>query len=221
MEVDAFAISALAIAVVKAATVPFRILAIGAMPLSLPRGGVKAAAPARAAAGLQPADASGRRHSEHRAALRPRLRAIPGPGCRELRVGTRPARLFICRRHRHVAVDPAELGRARMSLKAQTRGSPVMILGGKEGRMLESRTIPTAMRGGISTSHRDAGSALGQAITALRRGEPVLIRDNEISVLAIAAELVTEENLRRLREISAGSVSVVLMRRRGVALRLS
>ncbi len=96
-----------------------------------------------------------------------------------------------------------------------------MILGGKEGRMLESRTIPTAMRGGISTSHRDAGSALGQAITALRRGEPVLIRDNEISVLAIAAELVTEENLRRLREISAGSVSVVLMRRRGVALRLS
>jgi hypothetical protein len=39
MEVDAFAISVLAIAVVKAATVPFRILAIGAMPLSLPRGG--------------------------------------------------------------------------------------------------------------------------------------------------------------------------------------
>ena len=29
------------------------------------------------------------------------------------------------------------------------------------------------------------------------------------------------KNLRRLREISAGSVSVVLMRRRGVALRLS
>jgi hypothetical protein len=43
MEVDAFAISVLAIAVVKAATVPFRVLAIGAMPLSLARGGVDAA----------------------------------------------------------------------------------------------------------------------------------------------------------------------------------
>src|ERR1700730_1450863 len=83
---------------------------------------------------------------------------------------------------------------------------------GKEKRVLESKPLTTA--------HGD-GAALGQAITALRRGEPVLIRDNEISVLAIAAELVTEENLRRLREISAGSVSVVLMRRRGVALRLS
>ena len=38
----------------------------------------------------------------------------------------------------------------------------------------------------------------------LRRGEPVLIRDDRLSVLAIAAELVTEENLRRLRQI-AGS----------------
>ena len=95
-----------------------------------------------------------------------------------------------------------------------------MMLGGKEGGMLESRTIPTAMRGGISASHPDAGNALGQAITALRRGEPVLIRDNEISVLAVAAELATEENLRRLREISAGPMSVVLTRHRAVALGL-
>lgn len=58
MEVVAFAISLLAIAVVKAAAVPFRVLSIGAMPLSLPRGGVDAAGPAPAAAGLQPADAS-------------------------------------------------------------------------------------------------------------------------------------------------------------------
>ena len=83
--------------------------------------------------------------------------------------------------------------------------------------MLKSRTIPTAMRGGISTSHPDAGNALGQAITALRRGEPVLIRDNEISVLAVAAELATEENLRRLREICAGPMSVVLTRHRAAA----
>src|SRR5438309_744192 len=96
-----------------------------------------------------------------------------------------------------------------------------MMLGGKEGRMLKSRTNPAAMRGGISTSHFGAGNALGQAITALRRGEPVLIRDDEISVFAFAAELVTEENLWRLREISAGPVSVVLTRRRAVALGLS
>jgi len=83
--------------------------------------------------------------------------------------------------------------------------------------MLKSRTIPTAMCGSISTSHPDAGNGLGQAITALRRGEPVLIRDNEISVLAVAAELATEENLRRLREICAGPMSVVLTRHRAVA----
>jgi GTP cyclohydrolase II len=87
--------------------------------------------------------------------------------------------------------------------------------------MLKSRTTPMAMHGGISTSHPDAGNALGQAITALRRGEPVLICDNEISVLAVAAELATEENLRWLREISAGPMSVVLTRHRAVALGMS
>lgn len=84
--------------------------------------------------------------------------------------------------------------------------------------MLKSRTTPTAMHGGISTSHPYAGNALGQAITALRGGEPVLICDNEISVLAVAAELATEENLRRLREISAGPMSVVLTRHRAAAV---
>jgi GTP cyclohydrolase II len=87
--------------------------------------------------------------------------------------------------------------------------------------MLKSRTTPTAMHGGISTSHPDAGNALGQAITALRGGEPVLICDNEISVLAVAAELATEENLRRLREISAGPMSVVLTRHRAAAVGMS
>ena len=65
------------------------------------------------------------------------------------------------------------------------------------------------------------GRALGEAITALRRGEPVLIRDDEISVLAVAAELVTEENLRRLREMSRAPARVVLTRRRAVALGLA
>src|SRR5207245_2663130 len=62
---------------------------------------------------------------------------------------------------------------------------------------------------------------LGEAITALRRGEPVLIRDDEISVLSVAAELATEENLQRLREISQAPARVVLTRRRAVALGLA
>jgi 3,4-dihydroxy-2-butanone 4-phosphate synthase len=66
-----------------------------------------------------------------------------------------------------------------------------------------------------------AGRALGKAITALRRGEPVLIRDTRISVLAVAAELVTEENLRWLRGISQAPARVVLTRRRAVALGLA
>src|SRR5262249_51457042 len=58
-----------------------------------------------------------------------------------------------------------------------------------------------------------APARLGEAITALRRGEPVLIRDDLISVLAVAAELVNEENLRRLCEISRATARVVLARR--------
>ncbi|MGH7045335.1 MAG: GTP cyclohydrolase II [Stellaceae bacterium] len=65
----------------------------------------------------------------------------------------------------------------------------------------------------MSTAHD-----LGKAITALRRGEPVLIRDDVLSVLAVAAELVSEDNLRRLRQTSATAPRVVLTRRRAVAL---
>jgi GTP cyclohydrolase II len=66
-----------------------------------------------------------------------------------------------------------------------------------------------------------AARALGAAITALRRGEPVLVRDDDINVLTIAAELATEENLRRLREVSKAPARVVLTRRRAVALGLA
>ncbi len=86
--------------------------------------------------------------------------------------------------------------------------------------MRESRTIPAA-DDGSPAAPPDTGRALGQAITALRRGEPVLIRDDQISVLAVAAELVTEENLRRVRQISAAPARVVLTRRRAVALGLA
>ncbi len=78
------------------------------------------------------------------------------------------------------------------------------------------RTIPEG-----AMASEEAARALGAAITALRRGDPVLIRDDEISVLTIAAELATEENLRRLREVSKAPARVVLTRRRAVALGLA
>ena len=86
--------------------------------------------------------------------------------------------------------------------------------------MLEPRTIPTAT-GAVSTAQPSTGRALGEAITALRRGEPALIRDYHVGALAVAAELATEENLHRLRKISQGPASMVLTRRRAVALGLT
>src|SRR5438477_11709606 len=82
-----------------------------------------------------------------------------------------------------------------------------MMQGCKEKRVLESRT--------------PAQPSLGEAMTALRRGEPVLIRDDEINVLAVAAELATQENLQRLRQISRAPARMVLTRRRAVALGLA
>jgi len=73
----------------------------------------------------------------------------------------------------------------------------------------------------VLESRTPAQPSLGESITALRRGEPVLIRDDEINVLAVAAELATEENLQRLREISQAPARVVLTRRRAVALGLA
>jgi GTP cyclohydrolase II len=86
--------------------------------------------------------------------------------------------------------------------------------------VLEPRTIPTAT-GAVSTAQPSTGRALDEAITAMRRGEPVLIRDHHVGALAVAAELVTEENLHRLRKISQGPASMVLTRRRAVALGLT
>jgi GTP cyclohydrolase II len=71
------------------------------------------------------------------------------------------------------------------------------------------------------TAQASAGRALGEAITALRRGEPVLIRDHQGGALAVAAALVTEENLRRLRQIVQGPAGMVITRRCTVALGLT
>jgi GTP cyclohydrolase II len=85
----------------------------------------------------------------------------------------------------------------------------------------ENRTVANAAPGKGLASQTDAGPALANAVTALRRGEPVLIRDNQISVLAVAAELATEEHLMRLRPISQAPARIVLTRRRAVALGLA
>jgi len=81
----------------------------------------------------------------------------------------------------------------------------------------ERNTMPTAAEGGAP----QAGRALGKAIAALRRGEPVLIRDRDGGVLALAAEVVTDEKLQWLRDIARAPASVVLTRRRAVALGLA
>ena len=76
--------------------------------------------------------------------------------------------------------------------------------------------------GGAAAPAKSAtGDGLGGAITAFRSGRRVLIRDDRLSVVAIAAELASEENLGRLRSISAASPRVVLTRRRAVALGLA
>jgi len=68
---------------------------------------------------------------------------------------------------------------------------------------------------------RAAGRALDEAIVAFRRGDPVLLDGENGAVLAVAAELVTEESLNRLRNMSSRRLSVVLTRRRAVALGLA
>jgi GTP cyclohydrolase II len=68
---------------------------------------------------------------------------------------------------------------------------------------------------------RAGGRSLDAAITALRRGEPVLLAGEHGAVLALAAEFVNEDNLRRLRDVSAQPLHVVLTRRRAVALGLA
>jgi GTP cyclohydrolase II len=85
----------------------------------------------------------------------------------------------------------------------------------------ESRMISPPGHNPVAATRRSASNEFRDAITTMRRGEAVLIRDERLNVLAIAAELVTEENLRRLREFSDASPRVVLTRRRAVALGLA
>src|SRR5262249_30225248 len=106
------------------------------------------------------------------------------------------------------------------SLLASSDSSRMMRCG-QEERVPEFSMTSTLPQDIGSPGRRPPGEELGAAVTALRRGDPVLIRDDRLSVLAIAAELVTEEKLSRLRQASAASPRVVLTRRRAVALGLA
>jgi GTP cyclohydrolase II len=76
--------------------------------------------------------------------------------------------------------------------------------------------------GADGTPARSVGSrVLDDAILAFRRGDPVLLDSDKGAVLAIAAERVTEESLARLRNMSSRRLSVVVTRRRAVALGLA
>ena len=68
---------------------------------------------------------------------------------------------------------------------------------------------------------RAEADALDAAIIAFRRGGAVLLRGDDGFVLAAAAELIDDEHLRRLRDISDRQLAVVLTRRRAVALGLA
>jgi GTP cyclohydrolase II len=63
--------------------------------------------------------------------------------------------------------------------------------------------------------------ALDEAILAFRRGDAVLLDGENGAVLAVAAELVTEASLNQLRNMSSRRLSVVVTRRRAVALGLA
>jgi GTP cyclohydrolase II len=65
------------------------------------------------------------------------------------------------------------------------------------------------------------GRGIDAAITALRRGEPVLLSGSGDGVLALAAESVSDDSMQRLRGVSARPLRVVLTRRRAVALGLA
>jgi GTP cyclohydrolase II len=83
------------------------------------------------------------------------------------------------------------------------------------------KTVVSAEPHTPGQSRPRARSDLRAAISALRRADSVLIRDERLNVVAIAAELVTEDNLRRLRAVSTTPPRVVLTRRRAAALGLA
>jgi GTP cyclohydrolase II len=85
----------------------------------------------------------------------------------------------------------------------------------------EFGSLPPMARDDASEPRPANALSLVEAVAALRRGEPVLIRDQAEGALAVAAELVSQEGLDRLRRMTGGPLSVVLTRRRSVALGLA
>ena len=87
--------------------------------------------------------------------------------------------------------------------------------------MPEFKTVSGAGVHALAQASPQAPNDLRAAISAFRRAEAVLIRDERLNVVAIAAELVTEDNLRLLRTVSTTPPRVVLTRRRAATLGLA
>jgi GTP cyclohydrolase II len=72
-----------------------------------------------------------------------------------------------------------------------------------------------------ATPDQRALRQVDRAITDLRRGGMVLLREGGAALIAQAAEAVTAESLARLRRLAGGPLSLALTRRRAAALGLA
>jgi GTP cyclohydrolase II len=222
MEIDAFAIAVLAITAVKAAAVPYWVLAIGAMRYLYLGAGRVFPALLRP---LPPRGFADRRRKTiavvQSVALLCSLAPATPPRWAMAVSGVALGLLAYSFAADIVMQMFAKQHRSRSNKPvARQLPPPTMMDGDMEKRAPESRTAAQD-DGHIAVLPPRIDRSLGGAITALRRGKPVLIRDDLINVLAVAAELVNEDNLQRLREISRAPMRVVLTRRRAVALGLA
>lgn len=126
---------------------------------------------------------------------------------------------------RQFAEDIATGGRAAampVGSFACARGCGLFMLPRRAGAAEEVLVARRPNSSPQSTPLRPAvGRVLDEAIVTFRRGDPVLLDGENGAVLAIAAELVTDESLNRLRNMSSRRLNVVLTRRRAVALGLA
>jgi len=71
-----------------------------------------------------------------------------------------------------------------------------------------------------ASMHRTGGVAVDRAIADFRRGEPIVIREGDRAVLALAAEALSDERLARFIRLSGSSPSLAMTARRATLLGL-
>jgi GTP cyclohydrolase II len=82
--------------------------------------------------------------------------------------------------------------------------------------LFNSEPVPVA-----ETPDQRALRQVDRAITDLRRGLPVVLRDGKAALLVQAAEAIAPESLERLRRLSGQGLWLILTRRRAAALGLA